>query len=168
VETDVSPSILNVGTRGRLEYIKSQRNNRYTSVICSPYLESIDGNIGNLHPMSLGKALAEVFPAITNIRRRDRNLIVINFKFSFNANKFIQSNVLPNNWMAYIPNYKIFRSGIVRGVDMALSLEEIHKGIKFMDRPVEIRSISKLKFKDKNNNNELTDSFSIKIDLDPF
>jgi len=37
----------------------------------------------------------------------------------------------------------------VRGVDLALFLEEIHKDIKFMDRPIDIKSISKLKFKDK-------------------
>jgi len=62
-------------------------------------------------------------------------LIITNFKFSFDANQFIQSNIVPKNWIAYIPNYKIFRSDSRRGVDMALSLEEIHKGIKFMDRP---------------------------------
>jgi len=42
-------------------------------VICPPYLvhvESFDGNIGNLHPMNLGKALADIFPAIINIKRR--------------------------------------------------------------------------------------------------
>jgi len=48
---------------------------------------------------------------------------------------------------------------------MALSLEEIHKGIKFMDRPVEIGFITRLKFRDKNNNNELRDFSSIKIDF---
>jgi len=111
--------------------------------------------------MSLGKTLADKFPGIINIKRRDRNLIIIKFKFSFDANQFIQSNILPKNWIAYIPNYKIFRSGIVRDVDTALSLEDIHKGIKFMDRSVEIRSIIRLKFRDKNNNNELRDSSSI-------
>jgi len=75
--------------------------------------------------MSLDKVLTEIFPAIINIKRRGRNLIIINFKFSFDANQFVQSNILPNNWIAYIPNYKIFRAGIVRDVDLALSLEEI-------------------------------------------
>jgi len=115
--------------------------------------------------MSLGKILAEIFPAIIIIKRRDKNLIVINFKFSFDANQFIQTNILPENWIAYIPNYKIFRSEIVRGVDLALSPDEIHKGIKFMDRPIEIKSITRLKFKDKNNNNKLKDSSSVKVEF---
>jgi len=94
-----------------------------------------------------------------------RDLIVISFKLSFDANQFLQSNILPSNWIAYIPNYKLFRFGIVRGVDLSLSLEEIHKGIKFMDRPIEIKFISRLKFRDKNNNNELRDSSSVKIEF---
>jgi len=40
--------------------------------------------------MSLGKALAEIFPAIINIKRTSKNFIIINFKFSFDANQFIQ------------------------------------------------------------------------------
>jgi len=95
--------------------------------------------------MSLDKVLAEAFPAITNIKRRGRNLIVINFKFSFNANQFVQSNILPSNWLVYIPNYKIFRTGIVKGVDLALSVEEIYRGIKFMDKPIEVKLITRLK-----------------------
>jgi len=62
------------------------------------------------------------------------------------------------------PITSYYRSGIVREVDLSLSLEEIHKGIKFMDRPIEIKSISRLKFRGKNNN-ELRDSFSVKIEF---
>jgi len=126
-------------------------------------MESLEGNIGNFHPMSLGKALADSFPAIINIKRRGKNLIVINFKFSFDANKFVQSDNLPEGWIAYILNYKIVRSGIVRGVDLNLLIDEIYKGIKFMDRPIALKSITRLKFRDKNYNNELRDSFSIRI-----
>jgi len=55
----------------RLEYINSQKNNRYSSSNCPPYLmhvESTDGNIGNFHPISLDKALAELFPSITILK----------------------------------------------------------------------------------------------------
>jgi len=56
----------NVESRGRLDYINSQRNNKYSSSNDLPYLvhlESLDGNLGNLHPMSLEKALIEIFSA---------------------------------------------------------------------------------------------------------
>jgi len=57
------------------------------------------------------------------------------------------------------------RSGIVRGVDLNLSIEDINKGIKFMDRPIAIKSITRLKYRDKNFNNELRESTSIKIEF---
>jgi len=92
-----------------------------------PFLVHVElGNIDNLHPMSLGKTLPDQFSSITNIKRLDKNLIVINFKFSFNTNQFVQSsNLLPNNWLTYIPNYKIFRSNIVKGVDLSVNKENI-------------------------------------------
>jgi len=90
----------------------------------------------------------------------------VNFKFSFDANNLPHSmNILPENWVAYIPNYKIIRSGIVRGVDPSLSVEEIFQGLKWMDRPLEIRSIERLKYRDIRNNNELKISSSVKIDF---
>jgi len=55
----------------------------------------------------------------------------------------------------YIPNYKIFRTGIVKGVNISLSIEEIFQRIKWMDRPLKIKSITRLKFRDRNNNNDL-------------
>jgi len=108
--------------------------------------------------MRLGKILADRFPTIINIKRSGRNLIVINFKFSFDANQFIQSsNTLPGNWLTYIPSYKIHRVGMVRGV-VSLSVEEIYQEVKWRDRPIEIKSITRMKFRDRNNNNELRDS----------
>jgi len=65
--------------------------------------------------------------------------------------------------MAYIPNYKIIRSGIIKGVDPYLSSEEIIQGLKWKDRPLEIKSIERLKFRDVRNNNELKNSSTIKI-----
>jgi len=160
IETTTPSSLLNETPYNRLDYIKFQRNNRYSSSNCPPYLvhvESLDCNIGNFHPMNLGKVLAEIFPAIINIKRRGRNLIVINVKFSFDE---WRESIYLDKHLAWeldcVHNYKIykiFRTGIVRGVDLALSPEEIHKGIKFMDRPIEIKSITRLKFRDKNNNN---------------
>jgi len=41
---------------------------------------------------------------IINIRRLERNIIAIDFKFSFDANDFVdRQNLLPTNWLAYIP-----------------------------------------------------------------
>jgi len=158
-------------TSNRLSFINAQKKNRYSSSNHPPFIvhiESLDGNIGNVHPMRLGKALSGHYPAIQNIKRLGKNIIAVRFKreFSFDANDLAQSvNILPGNWVVYIPNYKIIRIGIVRGVDPSLSVEEIFQGLKWLDRPLEIRSIERLKFRDKNNDNELRISSSVKIEF---
>jgi len=164
-----SPVYGDIGKNNRLEFIKSQKKNRYTPSNHPPFLvhvESTDGNIGNVHPMRLGKTLTEHFPSIQNIKKLGRNIIVVNFKFSFDANQFAQANdSLPENWIAYIPNYKIIRTGIARGVDPSLSVDEILQGIKWRDRPMEIKSVERLSYRDSRNNNELKISSSIKIEF---
>jgi len=113
--------------------------------------------------MRLGKSLSRDFPTIINIRKIGKNIIGINFKFSFDANNFVEKqNYLPNNWISYISDYKIFRSG-VKSVNISLTDEEILQGIKCIDNLIEMKSISKLKYRDKSNNNELRDSSSVKI-----
>jgi len=54
---------------------------------------------------------------------------------------------------------------VVRGVAVSLSVEEIYQGIKWRDRPIKIKSITRIKFRDRNNNNELRDSSSVKIEF---
>jgi len=56
----------------RWDFIKNQKRNRYSSKNCPRYLvylEAIVSNIGNLHPMRLGKSLMNDISAIINIRR---------------------------------------------------------------------------------------------------
>jgi len=116
--------------------------------------------------MRLGKALADQFPTIRSIKKLGKNIIAVNFKFSFDANQFAQSSdILPDNWVTYIPNYKINRTGIVKGVDSTLSSEEILQGIKLRDKPMEIKFEERLKFRDKENNNELKESTTVKIEF---
>jgi len=111
--------------------------------------------------MRLGKTLMNDFLAIISIRKLGRNFIVINFKFSFNDNNFVdRQNLLPENWISYILDYELFRLGVMRGIDTSMIDEEIFQRIKWIDKPIEIKSISGLKFRDKNNN-ELKDSSSV-------
>jgi len=105
----------------RLEFISSQIN-RYSASNLPPYVvhieskESMD-NIGNLHPMKLGKLLTNSFSFISDIRRIGKNIISVNFKYRQEANSFVDSdNYLPDNLISYIPNYKIYRTGVVKGL----------------------------------------------------
>jgi len=58
-------------------------------------------------------------------------------------------SLLPEGWIGYILNYKILRIGIVKGVDMSLNESEIRRGIRFPEGNLEIRSLSRLKYRDK-------------------
>jgi len=123
------------------------------------------GNIGNLHPMKLGKMLAGSFSFISDIRRIGKNIISINFKYRHEANSFVENGgFLPDNLISYIPNFKIYRTGIVKGVDLSLNDNEIRQGIKFLDANIEIRSLSRLKYRDRETM-ELKDSTSVKIEF---
>lgn len=70
----------------RDQFILSQKSNRYSSFHLLPYSIYIEGvgdifrnNIGNLHPMSLGKILCKKCSHIKNIKRIGKNLINVNF-----------------------------------------------------------------------------------------
>jgi len=77
-------------------------------------------NLGNIHPMKVGKYLAKNFSFISNIRKIGKGIIAVNFKYRYEANSFIDNeNNLPDNWIGYIPNYKIYKTGVVK-VDISL------------------------------------------------
>jgi len=68
----------------RWEFIKNQTSNRYSPSNLPPYIVHIEanpsvGNLGNLHPMKLGKILAEKVSFVSDIRRLGKNIISINF-----------------------------------------------------------------------------------------
>jgi len=105
--------------------------NRYSTSNLSPFVVHIESksesdNLGNLRFMKLGKLWAGRFPSLSDIKRIGRSIISVKFKHSHEANSFVQgSNLLPENWIDYIPNFKLYRTGIVRGVDLSLCESEI-------------------------------------------
>jgi len=66
--------------------------------------------------MKVGKYLAKNFSFISNVRKIDKAIIAVNFKYRHEANSFVENDSsLPDNWIGYTPNYKVYRTGIVRG-----------------------------------------------------
>jgi len=54
--------------------------------------------------------------------------------------------------------------GIVRGIDLSLSEDEIRQGIRFFEDNLEIRSVTRLKFRDRTNI-ELKNFSTVKIEF---
>jgi len=76
-------------------------------------------NLGNLHLMKLDKMLADKFSSLSDIWKIGRGIISVKFKYRYEANAFVEKdNIFPENWIGYIPNFKLYRTGIVRGVDL--------------------------------------------------
>lgn len=170
--TDQSSNIIDVPSDStvlpnrHISILNQSKNNIYNSKNLPPFLvhvESLNGNIGNLHPLSIGKILYKHLnfnDPISNIQKIGTNLIGINFKRFQDANSFISNHsFLPDNWIPYIPNYKICRTGIVRGVSLDFSLDDIIQSISWPDNPIEIRDISRLKYRDRKDNNNLKDNY---------
>jgi len=115
--------------------------------------------------MKLDKLLTGRFSSLSDIRRVGRDIISVKFKYRHEVNSFVDDvTSLLENWIGYIPNFKLYRTGIVRGVDLSLSEEEIRQGIGFPDNSIEIRFISRLKYRDRNTM-ELKNSSMIKVEF---
>jgi len=116
--------------------------------------------------MKLDKILADKVSFVSDIRLwLGRNIISINFKYRHEANWFVENeNLLPEGWIGYIPNSKILRIGIVKSIDASLNESEICRGIRFPEGNIEIRTLFRLKYRDKSTL-ELKDSSSVRIEF---
>lgn len=89
--------------------------------------DQIRNNIGDMHPMDFSNHICSVFrdKNIIKFKRTGRKLVSIAFKTYEAANHFVNDRAgLPKGWVSYIPNYKIFRTAVVRGVDSKYSTQK--------------------------------------------
>lgn len=113
--------------------VRSSVNNRYSRSDAGPYIvfvESLDKNIGKLHPMSVGKLLytynSLLKHDIDNISPSGRNRVKIELKTAAAANNLIEAPVWKDrNFDVYIPNFLLHTYGIIRDVDISLTDKEI-------------------------------------------
>lgn len=109
---------------------KEQRIAQYDVHDLPPYtiiVESKEKNLGNVHPTAVGKILKNnSVNGIRKITRKGRNRIGIDFITTHNANNFLKNKILQeNNWDAFIPASLISVKGIVRGIGIETTTEEI-------------------------------------------
>lgn len=162
----------------RSKTVKEQLENRYNDRSLPPFVAFIDGieynpeqpnvNIGNMHPMELSDYICKNFADkdILKFKRLGKSIISIYFKSFAAANRFVDnSNKLPVGWYSYIPNYKIFRAAVVRGVNPNFSNEKILEMISWPGDSIKIKSIERLKYR-ANGSGDLRISSSIKLVLE--
>lgn len=127
------------------------------------HAESKDKNIGRLHPMAVGRIfhrnLINISKDIENISAIGKNKIKITFNNYKSANRVIRENLLDIfNIKAFIPRYKLVRTGIIFDIDPDLEEEEIFNCIRCDSEVISIKCL-----KSKNNESMKPNSQRVKI-----
>lgn len=98
----------------------------------SKIISSPNDNV-SLHPVIFGRFLKHnSFQNIVNgsLKKIGRNRLSLAFNNHSDANNFIQNSILPaNKYKALIPTFNITRMGIVRGIPIDLSPEQIIENV---------------------------------------
>lgn len=147
---------------GNRDFPKSanQLGNRYDASSKAPFIVYItfreapldpgkrprmEKNIGNLHPMSVGMRLRTRDANVQRVKRVGANLIQVTYDSYKEANSLVekQATWLEPSWLAYIPDYKVTRIGIGKGIKENLSEEKIRRGIDWEGKEIKILKIER-------------------------
>jgi hypothetical protein len=111
------------------------------------YVESLpgNGNIGNIHPLAMGKKLfSNNIDGVAEVKRSGKNRVICNFQSASAANRFVRSNFGKNNNLnVYIPKFQLERLGLIRNIDTSLTEAEILENLN-MSNDVPILSVKRL------------------------
>lgn len=110
------------------------------------YIESIDQNLGRLHPMYVGHILLKKLKIknIVTINSMGKNRIRVVLKSAFDANVLINNKQLENEKLrAFIPNHLVERKGLIRSVDTYFNEEYIKNNIESSSPVVDVKRINR-------------------------
>lgn len=132
-----------------------QEKNRYGDNISGPYIIQMTSkdesqNLGNLHPLQLGKKIAPLATQLQKINKLGKDKIQLTFNNHIYANEFIEkSKTKLTEWYTYIPDYKIYRRIIVYDIPKEMGMDEIQQGIEEHNYNPEVVEIERLMRYDK-------------------
>lgn len=92
-----------------------------------------------MHPMDFSSHICSVFGDrnIIKFKRIGKKVVTIDFRTGEAAKQFVDAREkLPKGWTSHIPNYKIFRSVVVRGINPKYSTQVILEGISWPGEPI--------------------------------
>lgn len=138
IPTDPNPApspVQNSQNPNTKSLYEKNKMNRYSSTDIGPFFIIVESNnpnkkIGRLHKIALGKMIFNILKSdskdIENIDKLDYNRIRVESKSFVTANKILDSQALiSDDIVAYIPESKMFRKGVVRFVDTSVKVSEI-------------------------------------------
>lgn len=139
------------------------QKNRYICKTQAPFIVHIEStnnknNIGHIDPIRLGEILIKAQINFENVRKIGPKKIELTFSSLEEANLTVESpKTIRDDWIYYIPNYKVLKIGQVHGIDASYSIEKLKLAIESDYKDAKIERIS------KKVNEELEPTSSIKI-----
>lgn len=102
--------------------------------------------------LTVGKLIFDrAVKGVESLKKIGRNRIEIKFSTSSEANAFTSLDFLTEkNYRAFVPAYTTFRTGLIKGIDTALTDEEIVEGLN-KSNSIQAHKIRRLNFRDKSN-----------------
>ena len=134
-------------TETQVDFFDRISQNRFKPYDNGPYfiyVEGNDGNIGKLHPMSFEKMIFSETNTdrelITAIKVVGKNRIQIETATVKSANTLLDNQIFKiKNLRAYIPDFLIHKTGVIRHVDTELEDEEILREIRSPVQPIRMK-----------------------------
>ncbi|XP_024085054.1 uncharacterized protein LOC112127826 [Cimex lectularius] len=144
----------------RRDYLIALNKNRYKPTDSGPFyvfVESIDLNAGNIHPMKLGKIIwnsnTRISKHIQNISVSGRNRLKIETDNYESANALCSNELFnANNLYPYISTFFTQKRGIIRNVSTDFSTDELIAGIK---SPIPVVSVRRFTKKSQDENGQM-------------
>ena len=131
-EGDLLPLNQDSLKKGNFDDLSLQLENRYDESADGPFMvllkDKREGeNLGNIHPMVIGKKFKQCGLDVVNIDRYSEDRILALFNEAVEANEFVENtiNLINKEWLAYIPDFAIQHIGIVRDVPVEITANEI-------------------------------------------
>lgn len=135
------------------EFFKRVSQNRFSEQDLGPFFIFVEGKscqISKTHPMVFGRWLFQSLDSetvrksdITNVRVVGSNRMKVEASSRYAANKLVRSQCfIEKGLVAYIPDFLISKTGVVRGVDTDISEEEILREIVSTATPTHVRRLT--------------------------
>ena len=113
-EGDLLPLNQDSLKKGKFDDLSLQLENRYDESADGPFMvllkDKREGeNLGNIHPMVIGKKFKQCGLDVVNIDRYSEDRILALFNEAVEANEFVENtiNLINKEWLAYIPDSAI-------------------------------------------------------------
>lgn len=108
-------------------------------------LESINQNIGNLHPIVIGRKFKEHgIKNVLRIKKKGKNRVAVDFITANEANTILESQILKElDVKAYIPISMVTCKGIARGIHTSVDSKEFVDEAESLIKIIEARRIKK-------------------------